>query len=228
MDVAGERARLIRALTEAFDEAQATLSAADTERVVYTDSGWKVKDLTAHVSAWEAEMLRSLQAYADGSEYEVEGFTGDDAQNAIYYEQRKDVPFETTRERWTQTRESIKTLMGALTDAQLEGEMLFPWHARGTPIKMIGSTVGHQNEHLAHIQRAMSGDQPDRRVALVEALEASLRDAVGALEGIDPERVIYADSGWKVKDLIAHVAAWEAEMYRSLEAFHTGRRLRHS
>src|SRR5688572_10300513 len=116
MDAAGERARLIRALSESFDEAQVTLSTADTARVVYTDSGWTVKDLVAHVSAWEAEMLHSLQAYADGGEYEVEGFTGDDAQNAIFYEQHKDAAFETLLERWTQTRESLKTLIGALSD----------------------------------------------------------------------------------------------------------------
>ena len=222
MDAAGEHARLVRALTDAFDEAQATLSTADVERVVYIDSGWKVKDLVAHVSAWEAEMLRSLQAYVEGSEYQVDGFTDDDAQNAIFYAQRKDVPFETLQEQWTHTRDTLKSLIANLTDTQLEGEMLFPWHERGKPGSMIGSTVGHQNEHLARIQRAIADDQPDRRAALVETLEASLRDALGALEGIDPERVIYADSGWKVRDLIAHVAAWESEMYRSLATFHQG------
>src|SRR5215211_1328424 len=123
MDAAAERARLVRALTDAFDEAQATLSTADAERVVYTDSGWKVKDLVAHVSAWEAEMLRSLQAYVEGSEYQVEGFTDDDAQNAIFYAQRKDVPFEILVVQWTQTRDSLKSLISNLTDAQLEGEM---------------------------------------------------------------------------------------------------------
>lgn len=222
MDIAAERARIHRALTDAFEEAEATLQHADTGRVVYHDSGWTVKDLVAHVSAWEQEMLRSLQTYVDGSEYAVEGYTDDDTQNAKYYARDKDDSYEQVFSRWKDIRHQLISLVDQLTDAEMQGKMLYPWHQRGIPSGMLGSTVGHQNEHLAHIQRALRGEAHDIRAERVDILERTYQDSMGAIAGLDSEHVIHPASGWRVKDLMAHIAAWEEEIYRSFEAFHQG------
>ena len=48
--------------------------------------------LVAHIAAWEQEMLRSLQAYAQDGEYQILDFQGDDAFNADAYLQYRDEP----------------------------------------------------------------------------------------------------------------------------------------
>ena len=53
--------RLLGLLDETRIETRAALGRLADNPVVYPDSGWRVKDVLAHVAAWEDEAARSLR-----------------------------------------------------------------------------------------------------------------------------------------------------------------------
>lgn len=42
------------------------------------------------------------------------------------------------------------------------------------------------------------------------------------LKGIDPNLVVYAESGWRVRDIIGHMTDWDIEAVRGFDAFMQG------
>lgn len=57
---------------------------------------------------------------------------------------------------------------------------------------------------------------------LIRLLEATRHEALVLLRGADDYTIVYPDSGWRVKDLLGHIAAWEREILAALQAFHEG------
>lgn len=216
-----ERDHLIQRLKRAYDDAIKGIEGVDPDQVIYADSGWRAKDLIAHITAWEREMLRSLQAYAEDGEYRVPGYTTDDAYNAGAYLQHRDETWAEVRSNWDDVRRGMMAALRDLPAEKVHGEMLFPWGERGLMPKLIGSAVGHANEHIAHIQAVHHGDS-DERARWVQRLDAAYRDDLDVLSDLDPELVVYPSTGWRVKDVVAHLAFWEGEAFESLERFHQG------
>jgi hypothetical protein len=44
----------------------------------------------------------------------------------------------------------------------------------------------------------------------------------GTLEGIDLEMPVYAEAGWRIRDIIGHIATWDRQVEKSLHAFRSG------
>ena len=40
--------------------------------------------------------------------------------------------------------------------------------------------------------------------------------------GVDPELPVYPDSGWRIRDIVGHIATWDREVAKSLRAFRVG------
>lgn len=54
------------------------------------------------------------------------------------------------------------------------------------------------------------------------ALAASRQEIDRAREGLPDTALVYPDSGWRVRDVLVHIAAWEDEAAKSLGAFSRG------
>lgn len=57
---------------------------------------------------------------------------------------------------------------------------------------------------------------------LLTLLDASFDQAEADLNPLDPGLVVYAESGWRVQDVVSHVLAWNSEVVRALAAYHAG------
>ncbi len=42
------------------------------------------------------------------------------------------------------------------------------------------------------------------------------------IEGIDPERRVHTDTGWRIRDIIGHIATWDRQVTKSLRAYQAG------
>jgi hypothetical protein len=217
-----EKRRLLALLRERFDEAIAALEGVDYAKVVYIESGWTVKDLIGHVAAWEAEMLKSLEAYAQGREYRIAGFTDDDTFNAQSHARRKDLNANVLMAEWTLLRTTLMQLVETLSNDQLAGSMLYPWGGRGSASNLINDVIGHQTDHIGRILIAVGRQRGGESARLHLLVDDGYRFALAQLAPVDPNLVVYEDSGWTVKDNLAHVVVWEAEMVKSLEAYAQG------
>ena len=67
----------------------------------------------------------------------------------------------------------------------------------------------------------MSDGEKKRLIDLLTETHAATRATV---EGVDPELRVYTDTeaGWRIRDVIGHLAVWDRETARSLRAFRAG------
>jgi len=57
---------------------------------------------------------------------------------------------------------------------------------------------------------------------LIELLTQTHSTTHEILEGVDPDLMIYPDSGWRIRDIIGHIATWDRQVATSLVAFLVG------
>jgi hypothetical protein len=57
---------------------------------------------------------------------------------------------------------------------------------------------------------------------LIKLLTDSHTATRAAIEGVDPELPVYGDTGWRIRDIIGHIATWDRQVTKSLRAFQAG------
>ncbi len=57
------------------------------------------------------------------------------------------------------------------------------------------------------------------KAELLRRLDETYQQSLATLANADPQQVVYEEYGWRVKDIVAHVATWDAEALRSLHAY---------
>ena len=62
----------------------------------------------------------------------------------------------------------------------------------------------------------------EERRRLVEMLTQTHSTTRSLLEGINIEMQVYPDSGWRIRDILGHIATWDREVANSLHAFRNG------
>jgi hypothetical protein len=156
MDDLQDRDELVRQLERTQYEGMATLAELDPYAVVYPESGWQVKDVVAHLAAWDEPTALSFQAYAEGGEYSIPGYHDLEAFNWAAYEGRRDIPYTQVYSDWDAARTRIKEIVAGLSSEQLAGDMLFPsGQSRGACIQLIREVWEHQELHFNDILGAI-------------------------------------------------------------------------
>jgi hypothetical protein len=62
----------------------------------------------------------------------------------------------------------------------------------------------------------------EERKRLLESLAQTHSATREMLEGIDLELRVYPDSGWRIRDILGHIATWDRQVSMSLRAFRAG------
>ena len=146
---------LLRALDETHRRTLEILRAADPDQVVYEESGWRVKDIAAHVVTWETETLRSFHAFRRGGAYSIPNFVSDDDFNGFAAASRMDEPMPQIMEDWEATRSWLKMILNAMSEDDFSAEMTYPSGRRGSARVLVQEIVEHEAEHAQHIRAAL-------------------------------------------------------------------------
>jgi hypothetical protein len=141
----------LTALDETRAHSEAALAGIDSDRMIYPESGWRVKDLIAHIAAWEAEVVNSLYAYGRGKEYSILGFTTDEAYNAVISERNRNTPIDDIRAQWTIARFRLKAAIQAISSERFDGLVMCPWKKYSGIDGIVRDMVNHENEHIHDI-----------------------------------------------------------------------------
>lgn len=149
------RESLVRQLERTQYEGMATLSELDPEAVVYNDSGWTVKDIIAHLAAWDEPTVKSFQAYAEGGEYSIIGYHDLEVFNWSEYEMRRLLPYAEVYASWDAARTRIKEIVATLSPEQLVGTMRYPAGNLGNCAQLIREVWEHQQLHFDDILAAI-------------------------------------------------------------------------
>jgi hypothetical protein len=130
------------------------LSSDELARPGYTDEGWSVKDMMAHVAAWSDHAARILRDIAAGTwdgrdEFEEPGSV--DRKNAEWFERDRDLDVDTVRARWHSTRAEMLASFGVLEEITPDAD---EWFEESGP--------SHYAEHLPGLERWIERVRADR------------------------------------------------------------------
>ncbi len=147
-------ADLLHELERTQTQAFAQLTDLDPQIVIYTDGGWRVQDIIAHLTAWEEEVIRSLQAHHFNGAYSIPHFELQ-AFNDAQYQDRKVLPARQVYADWIDMRRRLQSVVALLTPGQLVAQMTYPSGRKGNCEALIHEVMEHQAEHIEDIFHAL-------------------------------------------------------------------------
>lgn len=212
--MAGERAELLYLLLGLDEE---TLTA----RPLFDDQ--TVKDLLAHVAAWD-ELYRDRMALALAGRHEEIGSVDLDERNAAVHARRRDWTLAQALAAFTEARRAFLETLARVPDEQLHASVTIPL-ADALPMRAWAVwRARHDAVHATDVRRWRRQLQFEEGVGpkaiLAAALEAS-REEIAALAALVPEAERASRpvaNGWTVKDMAGHLADWELFLVDILRA----------
>lgn len=115
--------------------------------------GWLVKDLMAHIAAWEAECVTALAQSRQGRRPAILDIQDVDDWNARRYAENKDRGYERIRADFDGARRQMIRQVENLAEADFSDPARFPWLGGRSLADFIGEeSFGHEREHTAQIK----------------------------------------------------------------------------
>jgi hypothetical protein len=192
--------------------------------VVYPDSGWTLKDVLAHLMVWERECCRSIEAFHQGGTYSIADFGNVDAYNARAYAENKDVPYQQLYAEWTAARENLLSILQAIKADAYSALIAYPSGRRGALDALVQEVAEHERDHMVDFLRALRTqahwNEHEQFIKLLDIARWELEEITFSLSSEGWETIVYTESGWRVKDLVAHIIVWEQEALLALKAYH--------
>lgn len=62
----------------------------------------------------------------------------------------------------------------------------------------------------------------DDKNNLLNRLTKTHSDIQSIIEGVDLEQQVYEDTDWRIRDILGHIATWDREVTKSLQAYRRG------
>lgn len=150
----GDMKRLLDMLNESHNEMRGTVQGVDLEIPAQEDGSWQIRDVLAHLAAWDQEVVKSIIAFKEGKEYSIPNFN-EDAYNSKATLEMRGLTGQEVVEEWEQAREDFKAAIEDLSPQQFTGVMLYPWgDERGDITLLVKYMVEHDEEHLIEIREA--------------------------------------------------------------------------
>lgn len=152
-----EKEHLLDLLDESHSAMREMLEGIDLEMHVYTDPGWKIRDIIAHLAAWDRQVAKSIRAYKEGGEYSIVDFDEDAFNERVALEARK-WSVEQVLAEWGQARQDFRAAIQEVLLEQFPGDLLYPWgEERGSILKLVRYMCEHDAEHQDDIMNAIQG-----------------------------------------------------------------------
>ncbi|MBI3241946.1 MAG: ClbS/DfsB family four-helix bundle protein [Chloroflexi bacterium] len=141
-----EREKLLQAIASLTDEELATAPVMGE---------WTIKDLLAHLTVWESELVTLLAFARQGKRpANVQGLSGDiETLNAKWYAEYKNRPLDRVLADFHGVHKQIIRQVEMFTDQDLAEAKKFPW-LKGEPLwKIVADySFAHEAEHTVHIR----------------------------------------------------------------------------
>jgi hypothetical protein len=148
-----EKASLIDELDSARRRTLDILKDADENHIVHPATGWRVKDVVAHILIWEEEALAALRARQKGETYTIAGFDSFERYNERAFERWRDTPFEQIKTGLHDVREEMKVVLLALPPDRFAGSMVYPWPWMGSLSDLMAIMAAHECSHADEIRQ---------------------------------------------------------------------------
>ncbi len=141
-DLAGLLAEIDRIRTDMGKVVQET----DTGLMIYP--GWTIKEMIAHITAWEFVIDKSLLAYLAGDPPYFLNEQDFDIFNEEAIEFRASWSLVQVLKEWKDVRDNVVVTINKLKDIDLPVEIVLPWGSERTVAELIEIIGEHEEEHM--------------------------------------------------------------------------------
>ncbi len=150
------RDQVLLALKDSRTKMEAALRGLTDEQLLEPGvmGEWSVKDILAHLTAWEAEVVTRLAKLQAGKKIQSVVPAGDsiDSLNAKWYQEHKDRDLDRVLTDFRGVREQMIRQVDSLNDQQLA--LPLPWSKADTIENLIAwNSYDHEPEHAEQIQK---------------------------------------------------------------------------
>ena len=201
----------------AFKRQELLMSAKGLSQAGWTTGevlpGWTAKDVLAHIAAWETCVAASLpDLLADQGTHLVDVEV--DADNAEQVALRRErTPRELLQE-LADSRQCILETLSAADDDELVKPRAVPWGQITIERWALQDIYEHDGEHAAQLRAWRAAHSELGRSiwdVLVDDMAAERAGLLLACLGLDANTLVSTPvmGEWTVKDVLAHVAAWD-------------------
>jgi hypothetical protein len=151
------KAELLQFVQDGRHQFKAILNEIPQERMEEkgVETNWSVKDILAHITAWETKMtqvLGAMQTSDERPDWPV-GDEGVDALNATFYEANKNKPLAQVLTEFEASYPRALAATEAMSETDLFNPDRFAWR-KGRPLwwMVAGNTFGHYWDHIPNIE----------------------------------------------------------------------------
>ena len=155
MDEAMDKATLLENIHTGFDELDALLISFTPEQMTTegVNGEWAVKDVLAHLTAWEQRVLERLQAATTNSEPASDGVSTDeetDQLNERFFRENRERALADVLADYHAAYQRMVTAVEDANDADLFQTGRFSWLGGDTALWQLvaGNTYEHIQEHI--------------------------------------------------------------------------------
>jgi uncharacterized damage-inducible protein DinB len=129
------------------------ISGLDKETITTANiqDGWTIKDLLAHIIAWDSVCLDPLREFSKEGIFHAEQIHDHNNWNSKETARRAELPIETILRELSRVRLELLSLVERLDESHGEMELSLPWGERGTILKMLDGLASHEEEHTKEI-----------------------------------------------------------------------------
>ncbi len=142
-----------------FEELLAPLS--ETQMITTGVTGaWSIKDIVAHLNAWQSVLLNRLRAAATGGEPTVPQNYNVDDMNERFYQENKARSLPDVMAEFRYNYQKILEAVALLSEDDLNNPHRYSWWD-GEPFwpNIAGDTYEHIDEHIVSIQQWLAGNK---------------------------------------------------------------------
>jgi len=118
----------------------------DTKLMIYP--GWTIKEMIAHITAWEIVIHKAFQAYMAGDPPYFLREQDFDIFNEEAVDFRASWSMEQVLKEWRDVREELKKTIQKLKETDLPVEMVLPWGSERIVAELIEIIGEHEGEHM--------------------------------------------------------------------------------
>jgi hypothetical protein len=167
-----DKGQLLAEMNSGYTALETVLALLDQQQMTTpgVNGDWTIKDILAHLAAWQNYLVIQLQAAARNEVPAIQGILGDedegsaiDRLNAGFYEENKSRPLDDVMADLRTTYRQIEDGVQALNGEDLFEPKRFAWMKGNALWELVaGNTYEHYQEHLQSIQEWLNKSRQDR------------------------------------------------------------------
>ena len=154
---------LLDRLAETHSAIHRLIVGIDLELPVYSETGWRIRDILGHIATWDCEVTKSLRAFLTDTEYIILDLDDDETDfNEKAVTEQRSLSTQQIVSEWQQAREDFIAALSAVPMEKFPGDLLYLCgDERGSISRLVEYMIEHDEEHRNEIKKAVDGSQAD-------------------------------------------------------------------